>query len=1033
MKLCLRCQERAPEPSRFCPACGASLQAAGAPREQRKIVTVLFADVVGSTALGERVDPETLRWAMQQWFTRMRDVVERHGGMVENYVGDAVMAVFGIPVVRADDALRGVRAASQMRDEVSVLAGELRERGVDLTMRIGVNTGEAVTGASLNGGFFTAGDMVNVAARLEQSAQAGQVLIGVGTHRLVRHAADAEEVEALTVKGKSGRVQAFALRAVAADAPPRPERPRAPLVGRRQELQALTDAFERAHGDERCQLALVLGAPGVGKSRLVADLVGGLSERATIVRGQCQSSGEGLTWRPLRDPLNDLLDDVQPREPAASACVAELVGQGRDAITPEDAFWAVRTVLETATRTRPVVCVIDDVQWAEPTLRDLLEHVADHTHGALLLVLIARSELLEDRPSWAERTNATPVLVEPLLEEEAAGLVEHLLGSADLDSTTVARMLSVSGGNPLYLVELVAMLVDDGLLDGAGGTAEFAIPLTIRALLAERLDRLVPAERAVIEAASIAGVEFEGERLAALLGSDRFEALDDALRTLVRRDLVERDDSGEGRLRFTHQLIRDAAYETIPKHTRAELHERFAASLTADPGAASVVDEALGYHRERAVLLRRELGESEAATADLAGRAARSLAAAGRRARYRSDSASANGLLGRAVALLRTGDAQREALLPVLGTSLYEAGRMADAVAILEQAITGDAEPRVRALAEVEREFVRLDIDTTVGTLPARTVTDRVLPVFERAGDLMGQSRAWSLRAKADWWAGHAAQADAAWERAAICARRAGDEREVFSVLGWRALAAVFGPTPVDEAIARCEGYRATVAASPVREAWIVGALAALHAMRGDLAGGVSFVEDTNAILEEFGDRWESPSHIEAVVRLLAGQPERAEQALRADAERLVSTSEDLLATTQAMLAQAVYEQGRWSEAEELCRAAAAIAGDDDIVTQVVWRSVSAKVLARDGHCTQAEALAREALALVQDTDLLTHSGEAMLDLAEVLQTCARNDREALALTEKGIALLRRKGNTTAITHAQCRISQSARRRSACH
>jgi class 3 adenylate cyclase len=249
---------------------------------------VIFADVVGSTALGERVDPETLRWAMQRWFGRMRDAVERHGGSVENYVGDAVMAVFGIPVAHEDDALRAVRAAGEMREEVVALRSELRrERGIDLAVRIGVNTGEAVTGATATAGSFTAGDSVNVAARLEQSAGPGDILLGSATLRLVRHAVDAEPVAPLTVKGKSAALDAYRLLAVAADARGRAQRPRAPMVGRQRDRRRLLDAFHQVVADRSCQLVTVLGAAGVGKSRLVVEVLGTIDGAATVAAGRC--------------------------------------------------------------------------------------------------------------------------------------------------------------------------------------------------------------------------------------------------------------------------------------------------------------------------------------------------------------------------------------------------------------------------------------------------------------------------------------------------------------------------------------------------------------------------------------------------------------------------------------------------------------------------------------------------------------------------------------------------------------------------
>jgi tetratricopeptide (TPR) repeat protein len=436
--------------------------------------------------------------------------------------------------------------------------------------------------------------------------------------------------------------------------------------------------------------------------------------------------------------------------------------------------------------------------------------------------------------------------------------------------------------------------------------------------------------------------------------------------------------------RFRHQLIRDAAYEGISKVLRADLHVRFADSLEARIPTSIVGDELLGYHLESAVRLRRDLGEADAATALLAARASSRLGAAGRRAAHAS---AAAGLLERAIALVDPDDATLCALLPAFGASLFEAGRMADAIRVLDEAAAHEADPRMSAWARIEREFVRLEAESSPGTERALGIADAALPILEREGDHYGECRAWSLRAHVAWMVGSVDRADAAWEKAAACARRAGDENELFVVLGWRASAAVLGPTPVDEAIRRCEEFRERVAASPLAVALTVNPLASLHAMRGEFDLADRCVREANATLHQLGSLgW--VSHHEALVRLLAGRPELAERPLREAVERLVSMHDrGLLATTAAMLAQTLYAQERFSEAHEQCELAAGAAAADDIVTQVIWRGVKAKLVAREGRFAEAETLARGAVALVQPTDLLSHRGDAMLDLAEALRT----------------------------------------------
>jgi class 3 adenylate cyclase/tetratricopeptide (TPR) repeat protein len=1012
------------EQARFCPACGANLAAAAPIAERRKVVTVVFADVVGSTALGERVDPETLRWAMQRWFGRMAATIERHGGTVENYIGDAVMAVFGVPTSHEDDALRAVRAAAEMRAAVGVLRAELRrERNLDFDVRIGVNTGEAVTGSTGIGGLFTAGDIVNVAARLEQSARPGDILLGRDTFRLVRHAVDATPVVPLSLKGKAAAVEAYRLESVAADAPVRPQRPRPPLVDRERERALVSDAFQSTLADRSCRMLTVLGAAGVGKSRLVGAVVDGLQGAATVTAGRCLPYGDGMTWWPLVEALGGgLLDRVADRDERAVTRAAELLRPAGDPVAPDEAFWAVRRVLEALARQMPLVLVVDDLQWADPLFMDLLEHVADGAGSVpLLLLVMARPEVLDGRPGWgAGRPNVSSVLLDPLSDDDAASLLGQLVGPASLSRRAAARILDVAEGNPLFVVEVISMLDDDGALVPGDGhpppeLATIAVPPTIQALLAARLDRLNASERALIEAASVEGKEFGRERVAALVD----ESIDAALGALVRKDLIE--PFGEDTFRFRHHLIRDAAYEGMSKDLRAHLHERFADWLEVRPMTFPVVDELVGYHLERAVHLRRELGESAASTEPLAARASASLAVAGRRAAQRDDQAAASALLERAIALVGDDDAARGALLPALGAALFEAGRMSEATAVLDEAIARAPEPWLGARARVEREFVRLEVETSIGTDPARRVADEVLPVLERADDVRGQCRAWCLRAQVAWIAGHVAQADDAWGKASECAERAGDERELFAVRGWQATAAVFGPMHADEGIRRCERLRVQVGTSPVAGAWVANALAPLHAMRGEFETAERLVEEANATIHQFRSLSASVSHMEAMVRMHAGQPALAERALRSDVEALRSMSEGgLLATSTAMLAQALYAQGRHDEAQEWCAVAASAGAPDDILTQVIWRGVKAKILAHAGCAEAAEALAREAVDLVHGTDLLLWRGDAMLDLAEVLRLSSGMYQEAArgALSE-----YERKGNAVGSARARALIS----------
>ena len=580
-------------------------------RELRKTVTAVFCDLAGSTALGESVDPEVLRGLLGRYFDRMRAIVERHGGTVEKFIGDAVVGVFGVPVVHEDDALRACRAAVEMRDALP----ELGLRG-----RIGVNTGVVV--AAMDDTLAT-GDAMNVAARLEQAAEPGEVLIGAGTYALVSAAVEAESVEPLTVKGKAEPVPAFRLREVL-DAPERSHASR--FVGRERELRWLLEAWERVRAEARCELVTVVGEAGLGKSRLVAEALAGVDAR--VVRGRCLPYGEGITYWPVVEVVKQLA--VLPSDPVAAAAIRSLLGESEAGTSGDEIAWAFRKLLE---EQAPLVVVFDDLQWGEEPFLDLLESTALLSGGAaLLLVAMARTELAERRPGWPGMLQ-----LEPLPAEQAAALI----GVAVSDELR-ERIARAAGGNPLFISEMLAMAAEE---------ARVEVPPTLKALLAARLDQLDAAERHVLERGSVEGEIFHRGGVQAL-GPDEGE-LTIRLAALVRRQLVRPERAqiaGEDGYRFRHLLIRDAAYDALPKAVRADLHARFADWL--DERGRSLVerDELVGYHLEQAA---RYLGELAQPRADIAERAWVRLAAAGRRAGDRLDYRAALALMSRAVDLLR--------------------------------------------------------------------------------------------------------------------------------------------------------------------------------------------------------------------------------------------------------------------------------------------------------------------------------------------------------------------------------------------
>src|SRR5436309_1677509 len=495
MATCAACGYRAGPGFRFCPACGAPAEAADV-REQRKVVTVLFCDITGSTQLGEDTDPEALRALLARYFERMKAIVESHGGTVEKFIGDAVMAVFGVPQVHEDDALRACRAAIEMRDALP----ELRVQA-----RIGLTTGEVVTGTEER---LATGDAVNTAARLEQAAQPGEILIGEPALLLVRGAVEAEPVEALALKGKAEPVPAYLLVSLLST-PTRSHQAR--FVGRERELALVHAGWERARSDRRCELITVVGEAGVGKSRLVAEALPLIDSR--VVGGRCLPYGEGITYWPVVEVLKQL--GALPSDPAAAASIRALLGESDESAGAEEIAWAFRKLLE---EQAPLVVLFDDIQWGEETLLELIEGVALLSSGAPLLILcVARPELLERRPSWP-----VSVRLGPLPEEE----VEELIGG-QVTAGLRERIAATAGGNPLFVTEMLAM---------AGETDDVEVPPTLRALLSTRLDQLDPAERRVLECGSIEGEIFHRGGVQALAPDELH--ITPRLAALVRRELI---------------------------------------------------------------------------------------------------------------------------------------------------------------------------------------------------------------------------------------------------------------------------------------------------------------------------------------------------------------------------------------------------------------------------------------------------------------------------------------------------------------
>jgi class 3 adenylate cyclase/tetratricopeptide (TPR) repeat protein len=982
---CANCGFKSEGVFKFCPQCGTEAPTAAASQEQRKTVTVLFCDLTGSTAMGETLDPERLRALLARYFERMQAIVERHGGSVEKFIGDAVMAVFGVPLLHEDDALRAVRAAVEMRDALPELG---------LQGRIGVMTGEVVTGTAER---LATGDAVNVAARLEAAAQPGEVLIGQPTLALVRGAVEVGPVQPLELKGKAQPVSAYQLLRVH-DAPER--RHEAQFVGREHELATVRDAWERVRAEQRCELLTIIGDAGVGKSRLVAEVLA--SVEATVVRGRCLPYGEGITYWPVIEVLKQL--GVLPPDAVAAVAIRSLLGENQAPTSAEEIAWAFRKTLEHAAAERPLVVVFDDIQWGEETLRDLIEHVALLSSGApILLLCVARPELSERHPGWP-----VTLRLEPLGDAD----VEELMAER-IPVRLREKIARAAGGNPLFIEEMLAMAAE------AGG--DVVVPPTLQALLAARLDQLETGERSVLERGAVEGEIFHRGAVQALAPAEI--QVTPRLAALVRKELIRPDTSqlvGEDGFRFRHLLIRDAAYEALPKAVRADLHQRFASWLEEHGTELLELDEILGYHLEQAYHYRAELGMPDDGM--LAASARTRLTAAGRRAKLRQDNPAAVSLLERAAALMPAADID-VALESDLVDALFDAGNGAEALrragSLAERAAA--AGDRVGELCgRIKEGTLRTYLDPEGATEQLAALVERALPVFEAAGDELALYTAYLALGQV---ANMRAQIDAgleAYERAFAHAQQAGLPDRL---VGWRAAIRLAGTTPVSELLAwldeqgergarnpNLRGHRANALAMLGRFDEARAILAGVRVELADRGGGIWLAALTGQ------------SSVD--VELLGGDPAAAVEFGEEGCTLLDELGErSMLSTAAGKLAQALYAHEQLREAESWARRSEELGASDDAYTQMLWRQVKAKVLVRRGEHAEAKRLALEAVAIGEKTDLLNAQGDAYADLGEVLSLAGKPDEAAAAL-EQALDRYERKGNLVSAQRAKARLTE---------
>jgi class 3 adenylate cyclase/tetratricopeptide (TPR) repeat protein len=1055
MLRCPNCGEENPERFRHCGYCGAQLsRPAGteAAAEVRKTVTVVFCDLKDSTTLGEQLDSESLREVLDVYFSAMRQVLERHGGTVEKYIGDAIMAVFGLPRLHEDDALRAVRAAFEMGTALQDLNVRLQATwGVRLQNRTGVNTGEVVAADSATRQRLATGDTINVAARLEQAAPDGEVLIGDATFRLVKDAVTAEPMEPLQLKGRSARVRAHRLTGVGGgEAITR--RADLPFVGREAELGHLVDAFCRALEDSHCEVVTVLGQAGMGKSRLVEEFIRQVGGRAQVLRGRCLPYGDGITFWPIAEALRQAAGIVfEDREEEARAKLRSLAGEGREdaalriwslmgsgsgGYSKDELLWSVRYVLDTIARRRPLVVIFDDIHWAEPIFLDLIEHVADTSEGVpLLIVCAARHELLDEYPGFlAGRRGAHRIELRELSRSDTARVLENLIGDVHLPLGLESRILSVADGNPLFAEQMTSMLIDSGVVGGQDGRWAFrngyddvTVPPNISTLLASRLDRLPPRERGLVERAAVIGLEFPSPAVAALAADGDLESnLGPLLSALCGKRLVRpidvRPDGTD--FQFSHILVRDAAYDRLLKRTRARLHERYADWLLKVSGTrAAEFEEIIGYHLEQSFRYRAELGPVDAHARSLGERAAGHLGAAGFKAIDRGDMPGAASLLQRAAVLLDEGDPDLPRLLLGAGEAFTDAGELVAADAALEAAHNGAAllgNDMIGRSAELATLYLRYTTDSTSAHDSIVARVRELLPVLEEAADHHGLVRAWRLLTYAYMTATQWGVAAEAAGQTIRQAELAGDEVMARRFAGALATSVLNGPTPVDEAIAYCEVVLSRASEDRKASAITEVALARLEAMRGNFDAARVRYRRSRALLEEFGYRFFAAltSQDSAPIEMFAGDLEAAERELRKDYQTLEQMGEhNYLSTTAGMLADVLYRQGRYQDAGEFATICRELASADDVVSQFLWRCVQAKLLAQERQHEQADTIIAEAIGLISGTDWLDGQGNGFMDLAEVRRLGGRIGDALEALAQASVRFTA-KGNIVSARRA---------------
>jgi class 3 adenylate cyclase/tetratricopeptide (TPR) repeat protein len=1057
--ICSSCHGQAGDNDRFCPMCGAPLRAAGATREARKSVTILFMDLVGSTTLAEWLDPEPLRQIMDRYFAAASSCIADHGGAVEKFIGDAVMAVFGAAVSHEDDALRAVRAAAAALAQVSELsAGLSATHKVSLEVRCGICSGEVMSITTPDGNFRVIGDPVNTAARLQTAAGPGEILVDAVSASMIRAAVGLEPVPPLTLKGKAQPVPAWRVTdpQLPADGARAPRA--APLIGRDDELDELRQAFRRVTKRQQLCLVTVLGAPGIGKSRLVRDFVAeAAAADMPVLTGKCSAYGRGITYKPLTEMLDSYpggwpelaarLESADDSARRAVRCLSSLMVDAADApgvpVGVEEISWAVRYLLTVLGKTQPVLMIWEDLHWAEATLLDLIDDVVRWLSDVpVLLLCVSRNELLESRPSWGGGKPCTMALeLQPLTTAQCAELVTELAMVSEVfaheQDALCDRVALQCEGNPLF-----AELMLDVLAETAPGAR---LPPTIQALLTARLDQLPHDERQLLEIAATIGREFRWDVLRAMVGADDMSdsAASELIAQLVRRRVIQR--TGADGFRFGQALLRDTAYALSPKARRehwhlflADWYDRVqdtdaqgtgpAAGHGAGQGSGQDGRLALAYHIEAASLLRRELRPGDTSLPDLAARAAQILIAEGTKALHRQDLPGAAALLERGRGLLRADDPRQTPLaLNICDSWLGLSDAHRALAALTAGAESLHADPGHRAVCEVQRCIVSVRI----GLKPPDVVAadaERIAAELARGPDNdLAWCRLFQLQAYLHLTAERPAMAEAQMHQALDRARSMQDPYEEERILGAICEMAQWTPTPAAVGLALCTRLTSQFATNRALLVPILLTRARLAAIADDLDDARAALDTartyTGDLHLDLADAAIMAVH--GLVASLANEHDVAEASYRRSQALLLEMGQARNARTfEALAARELFEQDRLEQASAALDRLTSEPADMDLRTQILVQALAARIASARGQHEQALELAAQTVQLSESADDLCLQGDAHLDRAVILQHAGRAEQSA-AQAAMALDRYHAKGATLLAARADRRLARA--------